>query len=417
MAGSNPLLAAAKRAWRAAAPRRLRGLAGPVMLRLAESRARAALAKGEPAAQPGPLIVSGLLAESKGVSEGARLTIAGLAAAGYSPIAHDIRPSLARGPGADAPLPTDRPGGVWLTHLNAPELVHALACTEPAHWLGRRRIGYWAYELQPVPAQWARAAGFLHEIWAVSEFAAEAVRKAGVTTPVRAMPHPAHLGPKAIPDRARFGIPADALAVLAMGDLASSSVRKNLSGAIDIYRRAFPAEGPQRLVVKTHGSALHPEFAAEAEAARAGRSDIILIADDLPRDQVASLVASVDVLLSPHRAEGFGLTLAEAFLAGVPALATNWSGNLDFMAGLDPLLIASTQVPVLDPSGVYRAPASTWAEPDPLDAATKLRALAEDPALRRALAEQGRANVLKLADHWTRDALEKTALGRRIRPG
>lgn len=414
------LLPVAKRLWRALAPTPMRGLAGPIVLRMATQRARALLERGEPAPAPGPLIVSGLLGESKGVSEGARLTVAGLAAAGFAPIAHDLRPALTRGVGADARLPTDRPGGVWLLHVNAPEMVHALAAHHSADWLGRRRIGYWAYELQPIPPAWVDAASLLHEIWVPSRFVADAIAKAGVTTPVRVMPHPVHLSQRALPDRSSFDIPAGAFTVLAMGDLASSATRKNLTGAIDIYRRAFPepvsGPGGACLIVKTHSLAGDPRFAALAAEARAGRPDIVLLHDELSRAGVTALIASADVLLSPHRSEGFGLALAEAFLNNVPALATGWSGNLDFMGGLDQLLIPSRLVAVRDASGLYQNKGRLWAEPDADAAAARLRALRDDPAMRAALVDRGRAAVLGLADAWTLPHLAATGLGGLVGP-
>jgi glycosyltransferase involved in cell wall biosynthesis len=414
------LLPAAKRLWRALAPKRMRSLAGPVALRMARDRARAGVAHGEPAQAPGPLIVSGLLSESKGVSEGARLTIAGLAAAGLAPIAHDLRPALTGGIGADARLPADGPGGVWLMHVNAPEMVHALAAHRAADWLGRRRIGYWAYELQPIPQAWAEAASLLHEIWAPSHFVADAIVQAGVTTPVRVVPHPVHLSQRALPDRSSFDIPPGAFTVLAMGDLASSATRKNLMGAIEIYRRAFPepvsGPGGACLIVKTHSQAGDPRFAAMAAEARAGRPDIVLLCDDLSRAGVTALIASADVLLSPHRSEGFGLVLAEAFLNNVPALATGWSGNMDFMAGLDELLIPSRLVAVRDTSGVYRGRGRVWADPDADAAAARLRALQDDPAMRAALVERGRRAVLALAGAWMPAALAMSGLGGLVTP-
>jgi hypothetical protein len=416
------LLPAAKRLWRALVPTRMRGLAGPVALRMARTRVLAELTRGEPALSPGPLIVSGLLSESKGVSEAARLTVAGLAAAGLAPIAHDLRPALTAGVGADAPLPTAAPGGVWLLHVNAPEMVHALAAHRAADWLGRRRIGYWAYELQPIPQAWADAATMLHEIWAPSRFVAEAIVQAGVTTPVRVMPHPVHLSQRALPDRSSFDIPPGAFTVLAMGDLASSATRKNLMGAIDIYRRAFPepvsGPGGACLILKTHSQTGDPRFAAMAAEARAGRPDIVLLCDDLSRAGVTALIASADVLLSPHRSEGFGLVLAEAFLNNVPALATGWSGNMDFMTTLDDLLIPSRLVAVRDASGVYRGRGRLWAEPDRDAAAARLRALQHDPVMRAALVERGRAAVLALAEAWTPAALAGSGLGGVVRsPG
>lgn len=406
-------MSAGKRLWRALAPAGLRRMAGPMVLRLAEGRARSAVrSAGSRASVPGPVIVSGLLSETKGVSEGARLTVAGLVAAGFDPVAHDIRPALTRGPTGKASLGVDQPGGVWLLHLNAPEMVHALAAIDPKEWAGRRRIGYWAYELTRLPAFWARNADLLHEIWVPSRFVAEAVRASGVTTPVRVMPHPVHLRASAKPDRSRFDIKADEFVVLAMGDLNSAASRKNLTGAIDIYRRAFPEDGSgARLIVKTQSDAQHPDFAAMAAEAAGGREDIMIVGWSMQGDDVASLVAAADVALSPHRAEGFGLVLAEAFLAGVPALATGWSGNMDFMADLPELTIAHGFTPVRDPSGVYKASGLEWAEPDVADGAVKLRRLRDDPALRRALAERGRAAIVALGRAWTREALEETALG------
>jgi glycosyltransferase involved in cell wall biosynthesis len=122
-----------------------------------------------------------------------------------------------------------------------------------------------------------------------------------------------------------------------------------------------------------------------------------------------SLIASCDVLLSPHRSEGYGLTLAEGFLAGVPALATGWSGNIDFMEGLHELLIAHTLVPVRDPYGVYHASTQSWAEPDLEDGARKLRALHASPARRAELAGRGMRAVQAQMDNWSCGALADLA--------
>ena len=43
-----------------------------------------------------------------------------------------------------------------------------------------------------------------------------------------------------------------------------------------------------------------------------------------------ALYASCDVFVSLHRAEGFGLTIAEAMALGKPTIATAYSANMDF---------------------------------------------------------------------------------------
>jgi glycosyltransferase involved in cell wall biosynthesis len=394
-------------------PLGVRRIAHPLVMRVMERRVRRALLAPEPTFRPGRVVLSGFLAEAKGVSEAARLTLAGLKSAGLDVVAHDLRPLFT----GVAGLPDGPAGGVWIVHANAPEAVHVLGRIDPAAWRGRYRIAYWAYELARVPAEWVRISDAFHEIWAPSAFVADALLASGVQKPVRLMPHPVALGARAgAGDRARFGLAADAFVVLALGDLLSSAERKNLLGAIAIFLRAFPREGEARLVLKVREAGGRSAFLERARRASSGRSDITFLTGDLAPEATRSLIASCSVLLSAHRAEGFGLPLAEAFLAGVPALATGWSGNLAFMADLPELLIASTQAPVRDPYRVYRAAGQTWAEPDIEDAAAKLQALARSPGLRADLARRGATAVEALDAAWTRERLLDTPLGRLAAP-
>lgn len=400
-------------AWRTIAPASLRRAAQPLVRRMLLRRIEGALSNAPVDIKPGPLIVSGLLAEAKGVSEGARLSLAGFRAAGFDPVAHDLRPMFARG--ADAGPLADFAGGVWFVHVNAPEAIHALGRLNPAAWRGRYRIGYWAYELPRVPAEWVGAARAFDEIWTPSRFVAEALRASGIGANVRVMPHPVSLGPQAGPaDRAAFGIPADSFAVLVMADLQSSAARKNLAGAMDIYLRAFPEAGQAQLVVKLRETGVHPRVLASARQAAAGRPDIRFMTDDLSGADMRRLIASSSLVLSPHRSEGFGLPLAEAFLAGVPALATGWSGNMDFMSDLPDLLIASRLIDVHDPYGVYRAREQQWADPDLADGAARLRTLAASAQMRAGLAERGKQAVEALAEPWRREALMLLPFARHV---
>ena len=110
-----------------------------------------------------------------------------------------------------------------------------------------------------------------------------------------------------------------------------------------------------------------------------------------PYADVQSLIAGADVLVSLHRAEGFGLTPAEAMALGTPVLATAFSGVLDFMDETCALLVPSRSTPVDDPQGVYRG--QSWAEPDIAAAAEALVRLRADPALGVRLSEAARARV------------------------
>ena len=106
---------------------------------------------------------------------------------------------------------------------------------------------------------------------------------------------------------------------------------------------------------------------------------------------VQRLIAGADVLVSLHRAEGFGLTPAEAMALGTPVLGTAFSGVTDFMDETCAVMVPYGLAPVEDPQGIYRG--QSWAEPDLYAAAEGLRRLRGDAWLRTTLAEAGRKRV------------------------
>lgn len=402
------LKSVSRKGWRSYLPSSLleRGHAATTLLSF--RKVERALALGETSPARGPLIVSGFMSGSTGVSRAARLTLEGLRGAGQAPLSHELSDLFGSNKVASAFLPAKRPGGVWLLHANPPEAVVVMARLNPSDWLGRYRIAYWAYELPRVPKHWVRASSAFHEIWAPSAFVADALIASGVKTPVRTMPHPVAVGSPAAMRRAGD----NGFAVLTMGDLKSSASRKNLLGSIEIYKRAFPREAPgTRLIVKIQSGEAQAGFQDAANAAIGGRGDIALRTERLTDAEVGQMIASASVFLSPHRSEGYGLTIAEALLAGVPALATGWSGNMDFMEALPELLIAYALAPVNDAAGVYKDTALEWAEPNIDDAVQKLRVLAGSPSLRAELADRGRALVRAQAFAWSREALASTAIG------
>ncbi len=400
-----------RKTWRALVPPRLRKYGQGAAIALAQRRVMAALTREEPAQAPGPLIVSGFINGTKGISRAARLTVEGLRAANLAVIPHDLDSLFAASDLATATLPTTSTSGVWLLHANAPEAIAAMSRISPDQWLGRYRIGYWAYELPKVPSEWAKAADAFHEIWAPTQFVADALVHSGVRRPVQVIPHPVALAPPLFAHNPN----TDEFVVLAMGDLRSSATRKNLIGAINIYKRAFPDVASSRqLILKVQSDDAHPEFLRGAMGAAAGRGDIAFKTGSLNDTEIAQLIASASVVLSPHRSEGFGLTLAEAFLSGVPALATGWSGNIDFMSDTPELLIRHALVPVRDAAGIYRAAGLQWAEPDVADAAEKLLALSQSRELRQKLAARGRAAVEAQLKAWSRETLNAMPIGKLV---
>jgi glycosyltransferase involved in cell wall biosynthesis len=58
---------------------------------------------------------------------------------------------------------------------------------------------------------------------------------------------------------------------------------------------------------------------------------IVIIPPGIPHQAMPSLYRGIDALVQPSRGEGWGRPHAEAMAMGKPVIATNWSGNTEFM--------------------------------------------------------------------------------------
>ncbi len=278
------------------------------------------------------------------------------------------------------------PGAPLVLHVNAPHVAAALLRLPRALSRARRVIGCWAWELPVVPADWATGVRFVHEVWAPSRFTAAALEPL-MPGRVRVVPYCVASRPPAPSalDRQGFGLAARAVVVLCSFSLASSFERKNPLAAIAAHRAAF-GDRPDRILVMKIGHAGH--FGADLQRLRdaaGGAGNIRFETRTLPLADNHALTACADIVLSLHRSEGFGLVPAEGMLLGRAVIATNWSGNTDFMDADTAAMVPYRLVPAIDPRGVFQAPGAMWAEADIGAAAAHLRRLAEDAEARVAL--------------------------------
>lgn len=330
------------------------------------------------------LAVAGELSRPSGLGESARLILAALSDMGVATRALDIAAAAAIPPDA-MPL---------LMHVNAPMLPLALLRLPRRLIAGRRVIGYWAWELPTMPDAWRVGLDFVHEIWVLSRFTADAVATLlppGSAIRLRVVPPPVALHPPLSSGlmRADFGLPMDAVVTLVSLSLASSFARKNPLAAIAAHRAAFGNRADRVLVLKVTHAEQHPaDMAILREAAR-GLDNVRFETRMFSAADRHALTACADIVLSLHRSEGLGLVPAEAMLLGVPVVATGWSATTEFMDATSARLVEFRLTPAIDPRGVFEAPGAVWAEADIESAAAHLRDLAGDAALRRNLGAAG----------------------------
>jgi glycosyltransferase involved in cell wall biosynthesis len=81
------------------------------------------------------------------------------------------------------------------------------------------------------------------------------------------------------------------------------------------------------------------------------------------KEEVNALIYNSDCYVSLHRAEGFGLTMAEAMFYGKPVIATAYSSNMEFMNVGNSFLVKYDLVTLVEEQGPYKR-GSTWAEAD-----------------------------------------------------
>lgn len=287
----------------------------------------------------------------------------------------------------------DVPPGIRIFHINGDEVDRVIAALEAAgnSFADGYNIVVPAWELPRYPAEWAEKLRRFDEVWALSRFIQSGLATAGIQAPLIGQAVEPEYGP--LLPRRHFGIRESAFVLLTFFDLSSYAARKNPFAVIELFNR-LRAEDPFRdlqLVLK----AKNGERGAEEWAAGVVADPQIKVIDT-PLDTlgVRSLINACDCFISLHRAEGFGRGPGEAMALGRLAMATGWSGNVDFMTAANSLPVRHDML-ALQPDEYPHWQDQSWADPDVSHACDLLRPVLDDPARGAALARQGQADALR----------------------
>lgn len=276
--------------------------------------------------------------------------------------------------------------------VNADQMQIARDTLGGGVFAGRHNIGFWVWELEHFPNDWHGAFNLVNEVWVPTEFVRQSIATA-TDKPVLRIPKAIEFDVPPGMDRAHFGLPSDEFVFLFSYDFNGFASRKNPDAVIAAFRQAFADGAPGvRLVVKSVNGRRFPEKLARLAHDVADDPRIEIRDGFLSRGEMFALQNASDCYVSLHRAEGFGLGMAECMYLGKPVIATAYSGNLDFMDHHNSLLVDYRPVPVSDGEYPYWR-GQHWAEPDVAHAARLMRQLFEDRTLARRVGAAAAASI------------------------
>jgi glycosyltransferase involved in cell wall biosynthesis/SAM-dependent methyltransferase len=261
----------------------------------------------------------------------------------------------------------------------------------------RYNIGVWFWELRTFPDEWLDRFEHYAELWAPTSFIASTLAP---VSPVPVVPVPVVLTTPRTGSRERgrqrLGVTDDEFVYLYIFDFRSYFERKNPLALVDAFRLAFAPHMKARLVIKCVNDDFDPAaFAELSERARGYAVDILT--GYWSAAEMHDLMAACDAFASLHRSEGLGLTIAEAMACGKPVIATDWSGNTDYMDIANSFPVRYQLVELDHDVGPYRA-GNVWADPSVEHAAELLQFLYDN---RETAAQRGQVAQRSMSTNYS----------------
>jgi glycosyltransferase involved in cell wall biosynthesis len=269
-----------------------------------------------------------------------------------------------------------------------------------------RRIGFGYLERDSLDNLQRQGAKMVDQLWAPTQFIASILEESldigvkRVRLPLASLEDlSAYTAPRPdCLDSTKFNF-------LTTFDLRSLLSRKNPLGVIEAFQLAFKGvRCNAHLTVKCFASGEDPQTARAREqlteiCSRA--QNITLVEETLTQSELSALVLNSDCYISLHRAEGLGLTIAEAMAYGKPVICTGYSGCLDFAnlsnSFLVPYKLVAWGSDTFSMDTTARVDSDgMWAEPAIDNAATSIFEVFSRTEFSRRVSATGRESIVNL---------------------
>lgn len=235
-----------------------------------------------------------------------------------------------------------------------------------------RNYFYFAWEDSRIPADWAQAFNrHLDGVLVPTAHVRNVLARSGVAIPTGVVPYGVEIS-------AATQTPAlHTRGAFRFLHVSTGFPRKGCDVLIRAFTREFSNRDKACLVIKTLPQYDHSvRRQVRMRRLLPGCPEIVHIDQDLDEASMRGLYGLAGCLVHSARAEGFGLPIAEAMLARIPVIVTNFSGPADFCSGDTAVLVGCRRARSRSPFVVKGA---EWGEPDQRELQRAMRLVYERP--------------------------------------
>jgi glycosyltransferase involved in cell wall biosynthesis len=196
---------------------------------------------------------------------------------------------------------------------------------------GKINIGYADYEVNRMPPDWVEQCNMMDEIWTSSLFCKNVFIESGVQKNIKVIPHAIdshlwHSSVSPLPIQNRRGF--------CFLFVSEWMPRKGIYELLRAWFSAFSSKDDVYLILKTYlgeyGNINNirkevEKIRQEFDLTQDRCAPILFYSDFIEDHKMPNLFQCADVLVAPSLGEGFGLSVAQAQMMGIPVIATDWS--------------------------------------------------------------------------------------------